>query len=89
VRERIDAQLAALRKRLGGPGAAGEEGAHRAFLAAEIGRYLDRRSDTPEKLPEPLSAPPGQPIGSATGTAGGMGEPESQTVNLGGCSWGG
>jgi len=80
VRARVDAQLDSLRKRLHGVGT-GEEAAQRAFLAAEIGRYLDRRTENPEKLPQPLPPPPGQPIG------GGMGEP--RTVNLGGCEWGG
>jgi hypothetical protein len=89
VRARVDAQLESLRKRLHGAGLAGTAGtgategaaAQRAFLAAEIGRYLDRRTENPEKLPQPLPPPPGQPIG------GGMGE--SQTLNLGGCEWGG
>jgi hypothetical protein len=82
VKARTDAELAALRRRLSGGGTGvGEEAAQRAFLAAEIGRYLDRRTENPEKLPQPLPAPPGQPIG------GGMGE--SQTLNLGGCEWGG
>jgi len=86
VRARVDAQLAALRLRLHGAGV-GEEGAQRAFLAAEIGRYLDRKTDNPEKLPEPLPAPPGQPIGSPLGT---LGETDGvQTINLGGCTWGG
>ena len=86
VRARVDAQLAALRLRLHGVGV-GEEGAQRAFLAAEIGRYLDRKTDNPEKLPEPLPAPPGQPIGSPLGT---LGETDGvQTINLGGCTWGG
>jgi hypothetical protein len=85
VRARVDAQLESLRKRLHAAGAAGtgttEEAPQRAFLAAEIGRYLDRKTENPEKLPQPLPPPPGQPIG------GGMGE--SQTLNLGGCEWGG
>jgi uncharacterized protein DUF4953/uncharacterized protein DUF5117 len=83
VRARVDAELAGLRRRLRAGGGAGEEGAQRAFLAAEIGRYLDRRTENPEKLPEPLPAPPGQPIGAP------MGETEPATVNLGGCTWGG
>jgi hypothetical protein len=91
VRSRVDAELEALRKRLhGGAGTTEDSAAQRAFLAAEIGRYLDRRTENPEKLPQPLPPPPGQPIGGGMPGMAGMGETgESQTVNLGGCEWGG
>jgi hypothetical protein len=94
VRARVDAQLDSLRQRLhgsagtgAGAGAAADAAAQRAFLAAEIGRYLDRRTENPEKLPEPLPPPPGQPIGSPLGTS--SAETAPQTINLGGCTWGG
>ncbi|HVT19043.1 MAG TPA: zinc-dependent metalloprotease [Thermoanaerobaculia bacterium] len=90
VRARVDAQLAALRRRLerGGraAGAAGAravpagspEAAQRAFLAAEIARHLDRRTAEPVHLPEPLPPPPGQPIGA----------PAGMPPSLAGCSLG-
>jgi hypothetical protein len=42
--------------------AAEVERANRAMLAAEIGRWLERRWD-PKALPEPVAPPPGSPIG--------------------------
>jgi hypothetical protein len=79
VRARVDAHLRLLGRRLragGSPDAA--DAAARAYLAAEIGRHLDRRDDQRIQPAEPLPPPPGQPIGSPGATA-----------NLGGCSWGG
>ena len=38
------------------------ERANRTMLAAELGRWLDRRWE-PEALPKPVTAPPGMPIG--------------------------
>jgi hypothetical protein len=76
VRSRVDARLATLRRNLDGARGDGDEAAHRAFLAREIGRYLDRaEQQETAKRPEPSAPPPGQPIG--------MPEPEM----LSGCSW--
>lgn len=76
VRSRVDARLSTLRRTLDGARGDGEEAAHRAFLAREIGRYLDRsEQQETAKRPEPPAPPPGQPIG--------MPEPEM----LSGCSW--
>lgn len=76
VRSRVDARLATLRRTLDGARGDGEEAAHRAFLAREIGRYLDRaEQQETAKRPEPPAPPPGQPIG--------MPEPGM----LSGCSW--
>ena len=64
VRSRVDAELASLPATLGRAGGEIAEAAHRAFLAREIGRYLDRQGPgDPAKLPEPPAPPPGQPIG--------------------------
>jgi hypothetical protein len=56
--DRLTRRLAALRR----PGATGDEAAHRALLAADIERFLDRPGSTVDApaLPE---APPGAPIG--------------------------
>jgi hypothetical protein len=73
VRSRAEGALRALRNRLGA------EDAHRAFLAGEIGRFLERPIGPPgdtARLPAPPEPPPGQPIGSAT-------------LGLSDCSWGG
>ncbi|HSF42666.1 MAG TPA: zinc-dependent metalloprotease, partial [Thermoanaerobaculia bacterium] len=77
VRSRVDARLAALKRTLDrGAQGDGEDAAHRAFLAREIGRYLDRaEQQETAKRPEPPAPPPGQPIGTT--------EPEM----LSGCSW--
>jgi hypothetical protein len=77
VRSRVDARLATLRRTLErGASGDGEDAAQRAFLAREIGRYLDRaEQQETAKRPEPPAPPPGQPIG--------MTEPEG----LSGCSW--
>jgi hypothetical protein len=64
VRSRVDALLARLRERLmGGTGDGWAEAAHRAALAAGIGRYLER--DIPPNAPSPPATepPPGDPIG--------------------------
>jgi hypothetical protein len=84
VRARVDARLAALVRDLGTKPAGArdeidEEVSQRAFLAREIGRYLDRRptdAAAPVAAPE---APPGQPIG--------MPDPAWVPDTLGGCSW--
>lgn len=65
VRSRVDANLAELRIDLaGGTGGGSAEAAHRAALAAEIGRYLER--GLPPQMPPPPATkpPPGDPIGS-------------------------
>jgi hypothetical protein len=81
VRSRVDAELESLSRKLGrgaGDPADNSESAHRAFLAREIGRYLDRgEPEDPSKRPAPPAPPPGQPIG--------MPDPGY----LEGCSWGG
>jgi Met-zincin/Domain of unknown function (DUF5117) len=65
VRERVEAALRRLADSLrGAPGAGEEEGAHRAYLAGEIGRFLDRRSMDSRPHPAPPEAPPGSPIGT-------------------------
>jgi Met-zincin/Domain of unknown function (DUF5117) len=77
VRARVDGTLRGLRSQLeaGGAGKAADdpEAAQRAFLGAEINRYLGRPETDPAKLLLPPPAPPGQPIGGA---------------GLSGCSWG-
>ena len=76
VRSRVDAELSSLAGRLGKKEGSGAEAAHRAFLAREIDRYLDRRgTEDAAKRPEPPAPPPGQPIGMPDG---GMED----------CSWG-
>jgi hypothetical protein len=40
----------------------GTEAAHRALLAGEIGRFLDRPWTAEQRVPD-LDSPPGQPIG--------------------------
>lgn len=81
VRARVDGTLRELRQRLA-PGSAaraggGAEAVQRAFLAAEIERYLERPEGETAKRPQPPEPPPGQPIGM-----GPMGMPEG----LSGCS---
>lgn len=79
VRSRVDARLATLRRTLE-RGAQGDsdEAAHRAFLAREIGRYLDRSEEQETaQRPEPPAPPPGQPIGM----------PGPDPEMLSGCSW--
>ena len=82
TRARVDAELRALRQKLaaGAKGTKAEdaEGAQRAFLADEIGRYLDRPEMRAAERPQPPPPPPGQPIGSA---------PMALPEGLSGCSW--
>ncbi len=74
VRSRVDGELRSLRKRLD----AEKDG---AFLAQEIGRYLDRPDVNPAASPVPPTSPPGQPIGTTE-------IPEiSLPRGLSGCSW--
>jgi hypothetical protein len=75
VRARIDGELRALRQRLEPAKGRDAEAAHRAFLAQEIDRYLERPEGDPGRRPAPPPPPPGQPIGSPP-------------LGLGGCSWG-
>jgi hypothetical protein len=65
VRSRVDALLAKLRERLVGDGDdIWAEAAHRAALAADIERYLER-DFPPHEPPSPATdPPPGDPIGS-------------------------
>jgi hypothetical protein len=67
VRARTDAALRALARRLepAGSRSGGPETAQRAFLAAEIERYLQRPEGETARRPEPPEPPPGQPIGMA------------------------
>ena len=64
VRAEVIQALQAMKVQLGRstPGASEAERANRAMLAAEIGRWLERRWDS-RALPEPVAAPPGSPIG--------------------------
>jgi Met-zincin/Domain of unknown function (DUF5117) len=81
VRSRVDAELQSLAKSLGRGAGDDSEAAHRAFLAREIDRYLDRLGpDDPAKRPEPPPPPPGQPIG--------MPDP-GYLDQWDACSWGG
>jgi hypothetical protein len=76
VRSRADAALRSLQKRLAPAAGEDAEAAHRAFLAREIERYLERGEQMPAgQRPVPPPPPPGQPIGM----------PEE---GLGGCSLG-
>jgi hypothetical protein len=73
VRSRVEGTLRELRSRLDGAAQAvasdpsDPEMAHRAHVAAEIARYLDRPDRDPAKRPGPPPVPPGQPIGSLSG----------------------
>jgi hypothetical protein len=58
VTDRLSRRMAALRR----PGATGGEAAHRALLAADIERFLERPGSTSE-APSLPDAPPGAPIG--------------------------
>jgi hypothetical protein len=81
VRSRVSSELSSLAGRLGKKEGSGAEAAHRAFLAREIERYLDRRGvEDAAKQPAPPAPPPGQPIGMPdSGLLGGLED----------CSWGG
>jgi hypothetical protein len=88
VRARVDGALRELAERLGNARGAGKpEAAQRAFLAAEIERYLERPEGETARRPAPPEPPPGQPIGSAP-----MGEvpvgglPMGMLETLSGCS---
>jgi hypothetical protein len=56
--DRLSRRMAGLRR----PGATGDESAHRALLAADIERFLERRGDAVD-APSLPDAPPGAPIG--------------------------
>jgi hypothetical protein len=74
VRAQTEAALAALADRLGGTGGTDPDldpdRAQRAYLAREIGRYLDRRREDEAPLPAPAEPPPGDPIGDPIGSGG-------------------
>lgn len=68
VRTRLDDSLRRLRAALGASAAQERaEQAHRALLAADIQRFLDRTESLPPPRQRPLPAPPGSPIGAALG----------------------
>jgi hypothetical protein len=56
--DRLRSRMTALRR----PGATGDERAHRALLASDIERFIERPSGTADSPPLP-EAPPGAPIG--------------------------
>jgi hypothetical protein len=62
VRAMAAFKLGELQERLGGASADVPARAHRALLAADIGRFLDRDYD-PAGRPRPAANPPGSPIG--------------------------
>jgi hypothetical protein len=63
VRSRVDALLAELRDtHTGGGGGGWAEAAHRAAMAAEIARYLDRALPPHAPSPPATEPPPGDPI---------------------------
>jgi hypothetical protein len=80
VQARVEATLRALGGRLSRGGVSAPAGnpaaTQRAFLGAEIRRYLERSDRDPARGAALPAAPPGQPIGSA------------DTPGLSGCSWG-
>ncbi|HEX7180231.1 MAG TPA: zinc-dependent metalloprotease, partial [Thermoanaerobaculia bacterium] len=89
VRAQVEGELRDLRRKLAPAREAGNgndpETASRAFLAAEIERYLERPEGKTDDRPLPPQPPPGQPIGSAPiGSA----PPGSAPLGLAGCSWG-
>ncbi len=67
VRARVEGALGRLQARLGKAQGAEEQAAaeQRAYLAREIGRFLDRQSRSAGPLPAPAEPPPGDPIGGA------------------------
>lgn len=62
VRAVAQERLRAVARRAGEASERAEDRAHKAMLAADIGRFLDRPWD-PERLPRAFPAPPGAPIG--------------------------
>jgi hypothetical protein len=56
--DRLSSRMTALRR----PGATGDERAHRALLASDIERFIERPAGTADSPPLP-EAPPGAPIG--------------------------
>lgn len=88
VRARADAALAELRHRLRQPvdllvlDDPGEQ-PFRAFLAAEIDRYLERPPAAPNTLPAPPESPPGSPIGGQAASF-----PDPRASDEDGCSLG-
>jgi hypothetical protein len=79
VRAEADGALRALRERLR---SAGDGDATTAFLAHEIGRFVDRPNDDRGRPLAADEAPPGSPIGSAARSLGGVPDP------LPGCGFG-
>jgi hypothetical protein len=69
VRAEVTQALQGLRTQLGRSGSEPSEAerANRSMLAAEIGRWLERRWES-KALPEPFAAPPGAPIGWEDGS---------------------
>jgi hypothetical protein len=85
VRARLDGTLRELAQRLDTPAGrsgSGPEAEQRAFLSAEINRYLRRPEGDPAKRPAPPEPPPGQPIGMGPDGVAPMALPEG----LSGCS---
>jgi hypothetical protein len=71
VRLRVEAELAALVRRLAGAaGGDAAEAAHRALLRRDLERYLQSREWQPEQLERAIDPPPGQPIGGAAWLSG-------------------
>jgi len=68
ARAAADWTLARLREQLGkGPEGGEEESAHRALLAADLARHLERRGPEQARPPAALDPPPGSPIGDEAG----------------------
>lgn len=64
VRERVDAALQTLARRLRQQTGGGEDGAHAAALARDIESHFARPRDAAPAPPAALAPPPGDPIGS-------------------------
>ena len=64
VRERVEAQLVALRRRLEASGGDGADAAHRRYLAREIAQHFAAQPAPATLAPPPLAPPPGDPIGA-------------------------
>ncbi len=64
VRARTEAALGELAGGLEEASGTGVEAAHRAYLAREIRRYLEREQEDVSPLPEAAEPPPGSPIGT-------------------------